>query len=76
MSEGIHLAIVAVVWTIVVVALVLLTPVLFVIVGTLAATAVVVWARRSLPGLVVAAYRDYRRRQQPHPAPATEQGPR
>jgi MFS family permease len=96
-----------------------LTPVAFVIVATLAAAAVVVWTRRPLPGLIVAAwlslgpifmpyaadnlregrtgiaagmaaqlaangvallsgiaaYRDYRRKQQPLPAPATEQEP-
>jgi hypothetical protein len=97
-----------------------LTPVLFVMVATLAAAAIVAWTRTPLPGLIVAAwlslgpifmpyaadnlrdgrtgvvagmaaelaangvallggiaaYRDYRRRQQPLPAPATEPGPR
>jgi hypothetical protein len=98
----------------------LLTPVPFVMATTLAAAAIVVWTRKPLPGLIVAAWlslgpifmpyaadnlhdgragvvagmaaqlvangvallsgiaacRDYRRRQQPPPAPATEQEPR
>ena len=76
----------------------MLTPVLFVMVATLTAAAIVAWTRKPLPGLIVAAwlslgpifmpyadnnlrdgiaaYRDYRRRQQPLPAPATEPGPR